>query len=259
MAQLWFLMDYWTTLVVGTAGLWHLFHTERRHHRKWLCLFAVVSAAGAAVSSGPTPYVMTAVALFVLVAVWRDPLNPDTLRFRSTGGMMVYGLAAIGGEMGIWTLTQMDIESYADAITGQGDAVSMVSSARSGLHTLLGWGLWVILPAGILGMVVQGMVTHPPMANTPTALIDLIRSGNYRGDYIQPLDQGMTYAEAQAARKRQGAGSGGSQGPAPPAAPQPGGPAGPPDLGPRQDGAGSGGTPRPPARPAPHIRPPGVS
>ncbi len=185
-AQWWWLVDQWPTVIMGGIGIWHWLSCRRIHHRAWLLTFMVAILAGAAYSRSPTPYIMLFVALCVLLAVQMDKSNPDTLRFRTVGGLALYGLAGLGGEVAFWGLTRMDVNAYTEAVAAYGDAQVMVGGARRGLYTMITWGLWLIVPLGILSMVLQGMITHPPLRMPLAHLVDMVRSWGYGGDRIHP-------------------------------------------------------------------------
>ena len=185
LAQVWWLADHWPAVVVTLLGVWHCTACRRRHHRPWLIIFTVVSGSGAGFARDPTPYIMVFVAVCILAAVLLDRTNPDVLRFRALGGGMAYGVAALGGEAAFWMLTRMDVRAYTAAVAAYGDAAHMAGIARNGFYTMLTWGLWLIVPMGILGMIVQGMVTHPPLRAPLNTMIDRVRTWGYGTERTQ--------------------------------------------------------------------------
>ena len=186
LAQWWWFLDHWPAMLMAGLGGWHVWDCRRPHHRIWLVIMSAVAVAGAAIARNPTPYIMTLVSLFVTLAVYLDRNNPDVLRFRAMGGMLGFGLAAMGSEVAFWMLTKMDVRAYAEAVAAYGEARAMVSVARRGLYTMVSWGLWLIMPLGILGMIIQGMVTHPPQRGPLETLVDRVRTSGYGGQRAQP-------------------------------------------------------------------------
>ena len=183
--QLWWLGDAWPSLLCAATAVWQTLRAPRRH-RAWIAVFAAATVPAAALGAAPIPYIMAGLCILVVVAVWKDRLNPETLQFRATGGLLGYAVAIMGSEVGYWMLDHQEPAAYARAIAGYGDSAEMLGSARSIMRTLITWGLWLIVPSGIAGMIFQGFASHRPLEQPADDLLRDITHGHGQLPGLQP-------------------------------------------------------------------------
>ena len=110
------------------------------------------------------------------LAVALDRFNPDSLRWRITGGLTLYALAALAHLGYSSYLTGVDAAAWAQAIGGQAEAASALAQGRAFVQTLATWGLWLILPLGYFSLLAQVLLAHPPLSGKPDALITAVRT-----------------------------------------------------------------------------------
>ena len=144
--------------------------------RAWLAGSAALCLLAAFLTPPPAPFLLAAMGLAGAAAVGLDRFNPDGLRWRVSGGLTLYALAALAYLAYSTYLQGLDAALWAQGIGGQGEAASTLARGRSFLETLATWGLWLILPLGYFSLLAQTLLAHPPLPGRPEALITAVRT-----------------------------------------------------------------------------------
>ena len=144
--------------------------------RTWITFTAVLAVLAALFAPPPVPLIMTVMALAGAIAVWRDTFNPENLRWRVTGGLALYALAALGYLAYSRYLDGVDAMTWAKTLGGEGQAAAALAQGRAFVNTLATWGLWLIIPLGFFSLLAQSMFVHPPGPQEPHELITTIRT-----------------------------------------------------------------------------------
>lgn len=131
--------------------------------RAWTVGAGTLALLAAFLAPTPAPFLLaTIMSLAGVAAVLLDRFNPDSLRWRITGGLTLYALAALA-HLGYQTyLAGVDAAAWAQAIGGQGEASAALVQGRAFVETLATWGLWLIIPLGyffLLAQVLRGPST----------------------------------------------------------------------------------------------------
>jgi hypothetical protein len=88
--------------------------------RAWTVGAGALALLAAFLAPTPAPFLLAAMSLAGVAAVLLDKFNPDSLRWRITGGLTLYALAALA-HLGYQTyLAGVDAAAWAQAIGGQG-------------------------------------------------------------------------------------------------------------------------------------------
>jgi hypothetical protein len=144
--------------------------------RTCITVTAMLAALAALFSPPPVPLIMAVMALAGAVAVWRDTFNPENLRWRITGGLALYALAALGYLAYSRYLDGVDAMTWAKTLGGEGQAAAALAQGRAFINTLATWGLWLIIPLGFFSLLAQSLFIHPPGPQEPGDLITTIRT-----------------------------------------------------------------------------------
>lgn len=139
-------------------------------------LLAIITAAFTPL---PIPIILLAMAWAGLVAVRLDRHTPNALRWRVTSGLGLEALAALGVTLS-WTVLNSLTPTAFGALAGADEAGALLGQGRSYLNTLFVLGTWFAIPLFYFGLLVQGMLVHPPRAETPEQLIYRVRSGGQK-------------------------------------------------------------------------------
>jgi len=144
--------------------------------RAWTLGGGVLALLAAFFTASPAPFLLAAMSLAGVAAVLLDTFNPDSLRWRITGGLTLYALAALA-HLGYQTyLAGVDAAAWAQAIGGQGEASAALAQGRAFVETLATWGLWLILPLGYFSLLAQVLLAHPPLSAKPDEIITAVRT-----------------------------------------------------------------------------------
>ena len=144
--------------------------------RPWLLAVAALVVLAAFLAAPPAPALLAAMTLVGTLAVKLDRFNPDGLRWRVTGGLALYALAAFA-YLGYGAyLNSLDAMAWAEALGGQGEAAAALAQGRAFISTLATWGLWLILPLAYFSLLAQGLLVHPPLGSTPEQMITSVRT-----------------------------------------------------------------------------------
>jgi len=162
-------------LVACLPGLAWMVVSSPVEQRTWAFVVGSIVLSATALVPPPVPLILLAMICVGLFAVWLDRFGPSALRWRVMGGLALYSLTALGFTAYAAYVSRLDPDIWA-GVLAQGEAASVVSQGRAFLTTIAVWGLWIILPLGYLGMLVQGMLVHPPLKAAPSDLLFAIRS-----------------------------------------------------------------------------------
>jgi hypothetical protein len=149
-----------------------------REHRPWIAASGILALTAAGLVPPPVPLLLTLLASAGALAVRLDRFSPKALRWRATGGLALYALAALGFSGYAAYASRIDSNAWAGLVAG-GEAAAIVGQGRAFLSTLAVWGLWVILPVGYLALMLQGIFVHPPTSASPAALIHAVRGRGF--------------------------------------------------------------------------------
>ena len=91
------------------------------------------------------------------------------------GSLALYALTAIGFTAYAAYASRLSLDTWSSLVSS-GGASSVISQGRSFLNTVAIWGLWIIMPAGYLAILLQGIFVHPQTPRTPVEMIHTIRA-----------------------------------------------------------------------------------
>ena len=161
-------------LVLGGFGFFSL--RAPAGQRAWTVAAGALALLAAFLAPTPAPFLLATMSLAGVAAVLLDRFNPDSLRWRITGGLTLYALAALA-HLGYQTyLAGVDAAAWAQAIGGQGEASAALAQGRAFVETLGAWGLWLILPLGYFSLLAQVLLAHPPLSARPDEIITAVRT-----------------------------------------------------------------------------------
>ena len=144
--------------------------------RTWMLVAGVLALLAAFFTASPAPFLLAAMSLTGVAAVLLERFNPDSLRWRITGGLTLYALAALA-HLGYQAyLSGVDAAAWAQAIGGQQEATLALAQGRAFVETLATWGLWLILPLGYFSLLAQVLLAHPPLVARPEEIITAVRT-----------------------------------------------------------------------------------
>jgi len=164
------------TALLTAGAMSYLILSAPRAQQAWIAATAILAALAALFAPPPVPLLMTVMALAAALAVWRDAFNPENLRWRLTGGLALYALAALGYLAYSSYLDGVDAMTWAKTLGGEGQAATALAQGRAFVNTLATWGLWLIIPLGYFSLLAQSLFVHPPGPQTPGDLIAAIRT-----------------------------------------------------------------------------------
>ena len=144
--------------------------------RAWTLTAGVLALLAAFCTDSPAPFLLAAMSLAGAGAVLLERFNPDALRWRITGGLVLYALAALAHLGYASYLAGVDAAAWAQAIGGQEEATLALAQGRAFVETLATWGLWLILPLGYFSLLAQVLLAHPPLSARPDAIITAVRT-----------------------------------------------------------------------------------
>lgn len=144
--------------------------------RTWMAGAATLALVAAFLAPAPAPFLLAAMGVAGAAAVVLDRFNPDSVRWRVSGGLTLYALAALAHLGYSSYLVGVDAAAWASAIGGSGEASAALALGRSFVETLATWGLWLILPLGYFSLLAQVLLAHPPLSAKPEALITAVRT-----------------------------------------------------------------------------------
>lgn len=190
--QIYFLGDHWTVLVCAACGALHAYAAEPAGRRTFVG-YALLTAGAAGVATGvdsaalrPLSYILAGLCVLVVFFVARDHHSPETLRHRAVSGMGAYAGAILLFAGFDFMLSHMEARDFAESFAGRGDSGAMVQAGRNTLRTVVAWGVWIMGPAGIVVMLMQGSGTHRPQPMTPSDRLEQIRRPRPQAQYPNP-------------------------------------------------------------------------
>ncbi len=164
------------TAILTAGAMGSLIMGAPMAQRTWITITAILATLAALFAPPPVPLIMAVMALAGALAVWRDTFNPENLRWRITGGLALYALAALGYLAYSRYLDGVDAMTWAKTLGGEGNAAAALAQGRAFVNTLATWGLWLIIPLGYFSLLAQSLFLHPPGPQEPGDLITTIRT-----------------------------------------------------------------------------------
>jgi hypothetical protein len=89
------------------------------------------------------------------VASWLTRFNRASLLWRAKTGLGLYALAAVGFALYGRYTSSLAPEAWAAMLGGQAEAREVLARGRAYANTLAIWGLWLVLPLGYFGLILQ--------------------------------------------------------------------------------------------------------
>jgi len=161
---------------LAAAALWApLLRGAPREQRPFLLAAALLGTAAALLAPPPIPALIVLMTGAAAAATALDRFEPDATRWRAAGGLLLYALAALGYQAYRRYLLGLEAHEWARALGGQGEAQAALAQGRGFLETVGVWGLYVILPLGFLSLLVQGILSHPPLPAPPEEILRRVR------------------------------------------------------------------------------------
>jgi len=173
------LWEHIAALIVVAAGA-DLVRGAEQELRLWVTSAILLAFVAAAITAPPAPFILALMVAAGVLAVRLDRFSPHILRWRVTGGVILYALAALG-YMGYRSyLAGVSAAAWAAALGGQGEAQTTLAQGQSFLSTLATWGLWLIIPLGYFSLLVQVFFAHPPSPGRADEIIAAVRTRGRR-------------------------------------------------------------------------------
>ena len=161
--------------IAALGGMLYLSMEAPEEQRPWIAGVGVLAFLASLFSKAPVPAIMAVMALSGVGAVRLDRFNPDNLRWRIVGGVALYALAGLGYLAYSAYLDSVSAEAWAQALGGQGEAMTTLAQGQSFVNTLATWGLWLIVPLGYFSLLAQSLLVHPP-SGIPRDVITAVRT-----------------------------------------------------------------------------------
>ena len=167
--------EHMAALLTFSAFVYLIWHAPAGQ-QVWMTGAAALALVVTFLAPAPAPFLLAAMSLAGALAVALDRFNPDSLRWRVTGGLTLYALAALAHLGYSSYLAGVDAAAWAQAIGGTGEASAALAQGRSFVETLATWGLWLILPLGYFSLLAQVLLAHPPLSQRPEEIITDVRT-----------------------------------------------------------------------------------
>jgi len=174
LAIIYTLADNLAVLLILPPLIW-LAITARKEHLPWVAATGGLCLLAGFLVPAPVPVILALMAWAGAIGVRLDMFNPTALRWRVNGGLALYALAALGFAAYAAYTSRLDPNAWSGVVVG-GEADQVIAQGRSFLNTIAVWGLWIILPLGYLGLILQGIFVHPPTPGTPADMIHTVRA-----------------------------------------------------------------------------------
>lgn len=179
--QAYFVADHWAVFVCALCGGVHIYATPNRRNA-WFIGFAVTTSIAAGISGAvdsaalrPLPYILSMLAVIVVIFVALDRHSPESLRYRATGGVAIYAALVLLFAGFDFMLQNHEAAAFAESLGARGDSGAMVRTGRNTLRTVVAWAMWLMGPVGIIVMLLQGAITHRPQDTDPATRLQRIR------------------------------------------------------------------------------------
>ena len=137
--------------------------TGPKEHRPWVASAAVLAIASAALSPQPVPLLTLVMAAAGIIAVLLERFNPIALRWRAAGGLALYALMGLG------------FTAYQTLAPAWNTSSPLLAQGQNYLSVLVSLAMWAY-PLGYLALLAQAIWVHPPLAQSPEAMIHTLRA-----------------------------------------------------------------------------------
>jgi len=117
----------------------------------------------------PVPTIGAAMWLTAFVALLIMPQQRWSLLWTTKAGIVLYSLTVLGFRLYLWQASQMSPSQLAEVFGGSGSAARIIAQNTSALSAIGSWLLWVIMPAGYVGVLIQNWAVQPMSLISPLA------------------------------------------------------------------------------------------
>jgi hypothetical protein len=114
------------------------------------------------------------------------PQQRWSLLWTTKAYLILYSLAVIGFRIYLWHATQLPPEQLARVLGGSASASAILAQNIGAVASVGTWVLWVIMPAGFFGLLLQNWLAQPmaligPLQGAQDVLATLRTRGNEEG------------------------------------------------------------------------------
>ena len=131
--------------------------------RPWTAVAAGLALLASTLAPQPVPALLLLMAFAGVVSVLLERFNSPALRWRSAGGIALYGLMGLG------------FAAYQQLAPTLGANDPLLSQGQRYLGVLASIAMY-FYPLGFLALLAQAIWVHPPLSHSPEGLIHTIRS-----------------------------------------------------------------------------------
>ncbi|MEK7276446.1 MAG: hypothetical protein AAB427_03780 [Chloroflexota bacterium] len=117
----------------------------------------------------PVPYIGAAMWLTAFVALLIMPQQRWSLLWTTKAGIVLYSLTVLGFRLYLWQASQMSPSQLAEVFGSSTGAARIITQNTSALSAIGSWLLWVIMPAGYVGVLIQNWAVQPMSLGGPLA------------------------------------------------------------------------------------------
>lgn len=140
----------------------------------------------------PVPLIGAGLWFTGLLALLMMPQQRWSLLWTTKAGLVLYSLTVVGYRLYLWQAEQLSPAQLSDLFGGAASAASVIAQNQGAFATVGAWLLWVVLPAGYMGVLLQNWVAQPMMLVNPLAgardILTAIRTrGNSDGNEARPV------------------------------------------------------------------------
>lgn len=162
------------TLIITALSIFFIGFKAPREQRPFL-LTGILPLLACAFVPPPVPIIMAAMAALGALAVNFDKFNPQALRWKVLGGLILYSLASLSFAFYLSYVSKLSPMEWARLTGSLEEATALMASGRGFINTLGLWGVWLIIPLGYFSLLIQGFFVHPPVPASPADMIWRIR------------------------------------------------------------------------------------
>lgn len=117
----------------------------------------------------PVPYIGATMWLTAFVALLIMPQQRWSLLWTTKAGIVLYALTVLGFRLYLWQASQMSPSQLAEVFGSSTGAARIMAQNTSALSAIGSWLLWVIMPAGYVGVLIQNWAVQPMSLISPLA------------------------------------------------------------------------------------------
>ncbi len=117
----------------------------------------------------PVPTIGAAMWLTAALALLVMPQQRWSLLWTTKAGIVLYSLTVLGYRLYLWQASQMSPSQLADVFGSSTGAARIIAQNTGALAAVGSWLLWVIMPAGYVGVLIQNWAIQPMSLVGPLA------------------------------------------------------------------------------------------